>query len=462
MIAALQLNAQHLKSYRVTAHFFPRDTQMWGYPVNQDAFMRGTAEVEWSETPADTVVFYMHGELKIDSVRNGNRTVGYQSEKILYRYDYSRVAVKTTIMPQALQASNTLTIYYSGFMHASKARSLSDYMRINRHDGVYLRAYGYSLWFPVFKGQTDDRYQVDFQKIRVTLPNHFRCVVGGQLLQETYHKDRYEAVWRPGYARVSDIQCTARRYNVVKDNHIAVYYTTNEKIARDIMGFAAKLKQFYKTHLRSVQDSSTLYIMELPRYGNISSLNMIGMSQGVYQHFHEDINCKLTIAHELVHPYVILPVKKENPFYALIVEGFPAFFHLYGLAKILPDTTFDLGKYMQRLEQQYLRKKSTGKNRRGFALPEEKPIVDIKADEIGLYKDRFILSDRVRLFFFDLWQNMGDASFDRFIKELFMLSSIDYTGLEKRVLKYLPEYKDHLHTWLNTTDYPEALEIKPR
>ena len=117
---------------------------------------------------------------------------------------------------------------------------------------------------------------------------------------------------------------------------------------------------------------------------------------------------------------------------------------------------------MKKIEKGYLSKKQTGKDRRGNALPAEKPILNISFDEIGDYKDLFILSDRARLFLYDLWTEMGNDQFDQFLKELFQLDSINYRVFEKLVLKYLPNYKNDLNTWLNTNDYPNLLASKPK
>jgi hypothetical protein len=71
-----------------------------------------------------------------------------------------------------------------------------------------------------------------------------------------------------------------------------------------------------------------------------------------------------------------------------------------------------------------------------------------------------LINDRVWLFLFDLWQKMGDENFDLFLKDLFVLSSIDYPTLENIVLNYLPDYGNKFNIWLNTTSFPESLQIQ--
>ena len=114
---------------------------------------------------------------------------------------------------------------------------------------------------------------------------------------------------------------------------------------------------------------------------------------------------------------------------------------------------------MIELENNYLEKRQTGKTRRGNVLPVEKAILNIKYDEIGKYKDRFVLRDRVWLFFYDIWNKIGDEKFDKFLKRLFAFNTINYKIFEELILNYLNDYKEKLNIWLNTTDYPEDIRI---
>lgn len=456
---AFDIQAQQVSSYVINIDFFPKDAQMWGYPVLNDAFMKGNAKIEFSEINSDKMTFYLHGELKIDSIISGNNLIKYNSEKILYDKDYSMVALKTTINSSDVTPKKMIHIYYSGFMDPSRARSLSDYMCINKYTGVYLRAYGYSTWFPIFLEPGQDSYNVNFKNVTVRLPENFKCVVTGEFINETLENGNYIAVWKPGIADISDIQCTARDYNVISKENVFVYFLGKRENGEKIIEYAVKLRNLYFTNLQSIHDASSLFIIEMPEYGDISSQNVIGISTDVYNDFDNDIYSKLTIAHELVHPYVSIPVSKDNPFSALVVEGFPSFFHIYGLKRILNDSVFGIEKYMKRVEKSYMKKKQTGKNSRGYELPVEKPILKISYDEIGIYKDKFVLSDRVNLFLYHIWTEIGDKSYDQFLKELFQFISIEYKSFEKLILKYIPGYKDKLNIWLNTIDYPKSIQI---
>ena len=452
--------AQKVSDYTIDVHFFPIDAQMWGYPVSDKSFMRGRAKVEFSDSNFDTLTFYLHGELKIDSITSGKAATKYKSEKVFYDHDYSNVGLKTSIdFPNAIR-ENTIVVYYSGFMNPSRSRSLSDYMRINKEEGVFLRGNYYSPWFPIFQKPYEDDYEVNFKNITLKLPSSFKAVVTGELLSESIEDKTYMAKWRPGRTKTSDIQCVAQQYEVIVMDNIYVYYLDDLQSGEKIIEYTQKLKKLFHSNLRNVQNASPLYIIEMPEYGNISSQNVIGISSDLYKNFDTNLRSKLTIAHELVHPYVVIPITKENPLSSLIIEGFPSFFYLYGLTKISESEGFDLKEYMKRIEKNYITKKQTGKDSKGNLLPPEKAILKISFDEIGQYKDLFILSDRAILFLYQLWNEMGDINYDKFLKELFQLNSIDYKILETLIVKYIPNYENNLNIWLNTNDYPKSLQVK--
>lgn len=453
----LYLQAQAVKSYEINAEFFPDDAQMYNSPVSPEAFMRANSFIEFSEITDSVFIFYLHGELKIDSILTGNKNIIYSDEKVLYDYNYSRIALKVTVKASYVD-ENTLNVYYSGFFNPSKAGSLSNYMYINKNSGVYLRGYGYTLWFPVFIEAYQNSYKADFKKITIQLPKEYKCIVGCELLEEKIDNSIYTAIWKPGLTDIFDIQCTARKFQLNAKANVYVYYLTNKSSSDKVLDYSISLRELYSQNLKSIDDTQPLYIMEMPHYGDISSANVVGISEELFNTFEKDIRSQLTISHELVHPYVKIPVTKENQFYAFVVEGFPSFFQIYALKRIRGDA-YNLKEEMIKVEERYLAKRKTGKTLRGNELPEEKAILNIGFDEIGNYKDTFVLSDRVWLFFYNAWIRMGDAKFDMLLKELFSFNSISYESFEELVIKYIPGFKETLNTWLNTTDYPDEIKI---
>ncbi|MFP4547862.1 MAG: hypothetical protein ACLFQM_06995 [Fidelibacterota bacterium] len=175
---------QQVETYAIEVSFFPEDAQMWSYPVNNTAFMRGKSSVKLATVNSQSIDFYLHGELKVDSIVVEN-AIDFTSEKVLYRRNYSQIALKTTIDTKDILQGKELTIHYSGFMNPSRARSLSDYMRIDKKEGVFLRSFGYSLWFPVFLSDDQESHKANFESVTLNLPAGFRGIVVGELLRET-------------------------------------------------------------------------------------------------------------------------------------------------------------------------------------------------------------------------------------------------------------------------------------
>ncbi len=452
-------SAQEISKYDINVRFFPEDASMWGYPVANDAFMRGTAEIAFEGSFEDSLAFYLHGELEIDSILMEGKSVEFITEKVLYEEDYSMVATRFAFGTRDLDNGNELVIAYSGFFNPSRARSLSDYMHIQKEKGVFLRATGYSNWFPFPEGM-DIFDKVPFGKVTVTTPRRFKTVVSGVLEQEVCDDQLCETTWNPGTSSLFGVQCTARPYEVQRQGAVTLYHVGGAEQAASILRFCEELTTFYASNYRPAADLETLHIIEMPKYGDISSDNVVGISTSVYENFLEDFYAKSTLAHELVHPYVSLPLPEDSPLTALVMEGFPSFFHLYAMHRLQPREEFDLEQMMIRVERSYMKKKSTGEDRRGNRLPEEKAILAITKEEISVYKDLFILSDRVRLFLYDLYKRMGVEAYDSFLKELFQQSDLEEMKFRGLILQYLPDDEGRLNLWLRSTDYPSDLRLE--
>jgi len=300
-------HAQIINSYEINAEFFPKDAQMYNYPVSAESFMRANVFIRLSEIQDSVVIFYLHGELKIDSILSGSRKIDFEYDKVLYNYNYSRIALKVICNPSDL-VNDKLTVFYCGFFNPSKAGALSNYMHINENSGVYLRGYGYSLWFPVFIEAGGDSYKSEFTKIIVKLPPGYKCIVGGELVEENTDDTTYIAVWKPGLTDIPDIQCTARKYNLNTKENVYVYYSTDKSSSDKVLDYSIGLRKLFSQNFKSIDVSRPLFIMEMLKYGDISSGNVVGISEELFNNFETDIRSKLTIAHELAHPYVKIPI----------------------------------------------------------------------------------------------------------------------------------------------------------
>ena len=406
-------------------------------------------------------VFYLHGELTVDSVYIDGAQVPFVRELVFYYYNYSAVASKITVDLGGLGPIGSMTIAYSGYFHPCKARTPSDYMRIDR-EGVFLRAYGYSLWFPVFLEPGEDSYSVSFPDVTIRTPRDYTAVFVGSRVGESEEAAMRVSKWRAEGIDLFDVQCTAREYDVLEEGGYSIYSYPDRQSGRTaerIVDFARSIDRFCRNHYRRDGVAGEVHIIQMPRYGDISSANVVGISEGEWEAFGEDRYGTLTLAHEYVHPFVAVPVNTSNALYALVVEGMPSYFHLPALAEIHGEEFY--AEFMtEDVERGYLAKRETGKDLRGQAVPVEKPILEIAPEEIGVYKDAFVLSDRALLFFNYLRVNMGETRFLDFSSELLNLSSIDYGTLEAVILKYLPGAGADIRVWLATTSYPDAFRLR--
>lgn len=423
--------------------------------------MTGTATMRFEPTARTVpeVVFFLHGELAVESVAIGNSKTEFSQEPVLYPMDYSMVATRVTVETAGAELGRGMTVVYGGAFNPSRARSRSDYMRIDA-DGVLLRAYYYSLWFPVFLDGKQDSHPVDFDQVVLRAPEDFTIVFTG-----THQGDRVEdgiriSTWHAPGAELFAAQCTARRFHVTSLGNIRLYSERNDvskAAAARIAGVVARLDEIYRRDYRKDAVAGQLHVMQMPRYGAIASGNVIGITSEDWNGLTDSLEGQRILAHELVHPFVQLGTGRDDPLLALAIEGFPAYMHLPALAELVGRDGYDAR--MAWSEETYLRRRDTGTDRRGRPLPPEKPIVEIGFDEIGLYKDSLVLGDRAVLFQNWLRATMGPERFRRFTRELFVSETGSYAAFRKLLRRYLPDDQARIDLWLETTDYPPELRL---
>ncbi len=425
-------------AYELDVTFFPEESRM-----------QGRATVTFDAVAEDERTFYLHGELRVDSLSTG----AFGQRKVRYDYSYSMLATQVTVTGHT---SPTLTVYYSGYFHPSKARSASDYMHIGSR-GVFLRSYGYSLWFPVFLEDHDDAPRVTFTHVTLRTPQDFTTVFVGERLSDTVQDGMRVSEWRAEDVSLFDAQCTASRFTVVQQGSYFIYALPDGlEAAPKVARFAEHLIELMRTYYRSNVVSGQVHIAEMPRYGDISSGNVVGLSAQTWHEFEASEYAQRTLAHEFVHPFVSVATAPGDPIRALVIEGFPSYFHLPVMAEVLGEAYYEA--YLNRVQRIYQEKRATGKGRRGGTLPPEKPLTSLTDGDIGVYKDRFVLSDRALLFFDYLRRGMGREAFFRFAQELFSLQRLDMALFERVVLAHLPKTSEDIRVWLETSEYPERFK----
>ena len=407
------------------------------------------------------ITFYLHGELTVDSILQAGETVKFESRPEMCNYDYSLIAIKTTVSVDTLLPRDSLTVFYHGYFNPSKARSPSDYMRIDP-SGVLLRAFRYSPWFPVFATDTMPSYSATFKPVVFRIPEQYQLVFVGRYLIDTILSGQRISPWSAENIDLSNAQVSAQRWKIMRRGGLySFYYPDNASASQalKVLNYADRLLAAYRTLYDRTAAAPEHFILELPQFGDISSGNVTGLSEGTWQQFEENIHARRALAHELVHQFVDARVPEKDPLYAFAKEGFPSYFHLPAMAGVVGQDWYN--NYMEWVEQTYLDKKRSGTDSRGNPLPPEKPLLAITSAEIGMYKDEFVLADRALLFLNWMRRQMGEKSFGNFCRQLFSASAYDARSFERLCAKYLPFSKDDIHLWMYSNEFPDRLRIKP-
>lgn len=445
LVTAACATGPRVRSYEIDASFLPDEGRIEAHTL---------VKLEDRTDDLPELVFYLHDELQVRAIRAGEIALPFNTEQVSYDYSYTLKAARVTVDLAEQVPFRELVIEYAGPMHASTARSPSDYMRIDA-DGVFLRAYGYSLWFPVFLEPGQDGHPVDFPRAVLRTPEAFTPVFVGERVAEEVSGGTRISEWRAAGLPLYAPQVTAQRFVMHAEGNYFIYSRRDEasrKAVPEIAAFARKLIGQFRRLYRSDAATTQVHIVQMPKYGDISSHNMVGLATESWQAFGEDEHALRTLAHEFVHPFVRVPIPVGDPLRAFMIEGFPSYFHLPVLALVLGEDHYEA--FMDRVAEGYLQKKATGRDRRGNPLPPEKPLLAITEDEIGAYKDTFILSDRARLFWDYLRRAMGREAFHRMTRDFFNRESLNRASFRQAIQAYLPISSEDLHLWLETNEYP--------
>lgn len=439
-----------VQDYKLNVTFSPDDAQMAGHAL---------IALDPLKLPDSDLVFYLHGELRVDSIKVDSSSVAYEEKQVFYDHDYSLIADEVWIN-RLPQSTRRLDVWYSGYFHASKARSPSDYMRIDSA-GVFLRSYGYSPWFPIFLPPGADETRADFSSVTIRTPAKFSSVFVGTKTGERIEGDQRLTEWEASNIGLFAAQCTAQRFQVTSDgNYFLYHYADSQSVAaaKSILAFATGLNESYDRAYRHHPAAEQFYLLEMPAYGDISSGNVTGLIYSTWQRFTDDENSQRALAHELVHPFVAVPVSRTDSMYCLAIEGFPSYFHLPILAQRLGDDFYN--RFLGWMEKLYLDIRATGVDNRGNRMPPEKPLLAISADELSTYKDEFVLSDRALLFLNYLRARMGDDTFVKFTSDIYNLETLTTRKFREQIEKYLPGSASDVNLWLATSDYPDRFRFE--
>ncbi len=421
-------------------------------------------QVEMGPEPPGSLKIYLHSELRVHGVWIDGNEAELTQKTVFYPRNYSSVATEATVdLGDGPAGAREVKVSYGGMFNASYAASPSNYMRIDE-EGAYLRAFGYSLWYPVLLGPEDPSEPASFRRIRVRTPQPFKAVVTGRRVSEERTEGFQVSEWTIEDCDHTALQIAVRPFQEVRREGIHLHYLDHPRsraAASDILEMVAELSSFFSEHYGSADRLDQAHVVELPNFASgISAGNTIGITSGQWRSFSrsdEDTSLERLVAHEMVHPYVRPGVREKSPLAALFVEGFPSYFHLPALEQMFGEAWYL--EYLERVEKDYLKRRETGETSWGSPLPEEKPILEITYDEIGEYKDTFILNDRVRLFLHDLRRRAGSKDFKALTRELMQTADLTPDGFMDLIERFIPGCREDLRIWLETVDYPEHLRL---
>lgn len=424
------------------------------------AGLKGSAFMRFSSPtgPSDSLDFFLHDELTVDSVQLAGVSLPFRSTVEPYFLNYTTRALRTRVEVAGRSLDGGMRVFYHGPFSPSSARSPSDYMRVDE-SGVLLRSYGYSLWFPVFLDVEASSYSVDVPRAVLRVPRGIRSVFVGSRVRNQEEGPYWETEWTAEDVDLTQIQWAAQRWEVLSFETYHAYHNPtplSRQAAQEILAFARSMTRRYQRSYRSGVGTAEIYLLEMPPFGMISSANVSALPSEEWQAFSEQANVQVSLAHEMVHPFVSFSVPFDDPGWALIQEGFPSFFHLPVLGVVRRSGFYR--QFLSSVEEAYLQKRSTGVYR-GQRLPPEKPLLEISRSEVGAYKDTFVLDDRARLFLDWLRRQMGNGQYAAFVRRLFSCTRMDAATFVEIIQDYLPGSEEDIHLWLGTTDFPDRFRL---
>jgi aminopeptidase N len=347
----------------------------------------------------DGFTFYLHPELVLREIRDGAGTpLTHEASIKAYDLAYTGDIVAHTIeFPDPIKPgeTRTLTAAYDGRFSPSDARGPSDYMRIDEQ-GVYLRGTGYSIWFPVQEAW-DWNAAATFEVV-LDVPSAWRPLAFGDLISEEVRGDRNVSHWSTGSPwPLLFCHLAATEWDVIEGTTLRVYHRRTEESRDAAIEYAdvgERLLQFYHTNYGDRVETGHFFLAELCPFGGISAGNVIGLPTNRFADVIEPSRSAATwtlLAHELVHAFAIPAVVNDGPAAALLIEGFPSYYHALALQAVLGNETY-VGFVRAAWKEYHDRREAAESS--ASDLPPEVPLLELADRDIPYYKDVFLLDDR--------------------------------------------------------------------
>jgi hypothetical protein len=407
-------------------------------------------------TFVDTFAFDLHSELQVTRVKAGGADLQCKQDIVFYPDNYSMTANEVTCPARGIDLESGVEITYEGMINRSIARGMSEYYR-GDSTGLYMRGWPSVLWMPIFLTNGMSFPSAPSTHVLLRAPKDFTSIMAGTYLRHSIEGDQAVDEWRADGLTYYDLQYAAHRYKRLDTPGLTVFSfddTASLQAGRAIAGFARGVVQRYHQLYRDhPSGGETTYIEELPKFGDIASGNVFGVQEERWRLF--DLNSKsaVTLAHELVHPFVQMPTPTGDPLYALSIEGAPSYFMIPVVAELRGGRDYD--DRLDDVQRKYLERRKPGAKDDDGPLPPEKPLFAMNASDVGIYKDRFVLADRALLFWDYMRRAMGTTAFDAWIRDITNARRMTAADFYRSISRHAPKLIADAHLWLETSDYPQ-------
>jgi hypothetical protein len=372
--------------------------------------------------PVDRFVFRLHSELVVREIRNeAGAPLAHEASIEAYDLTYTGdIGVHSASLSRPIGPGEkrTLTAVYDGSFSPSNARGPSDYMRIDE-EGAYLRGTGYSVWFPLQR-EWDWNTAATFAVV-LDVPAAWRPLAFGELVSEERRGDRNVSRWTTGSPwPLLFCHLAAAEWDIAEGTAFRVYHRRTEKSRSAAVRYievGERLLSFYRTHYGSGVSTPTVFLAELCPYGGISAGNVIGIPTDRFADVADAVRSTEALellAHELVHGFVIPAVVPGVPGSALLIEGFPSYFHSLALEEVLKGRFYE--RFVRRAWTSY-HERRRAQGTPSSDLPPEVPLLELRDSDVGRYKDVFLLDDRFVVLLDRLRTLVGPEAFLRGTRE---------------------------------------------
>jgi hypothetical protein len=375
-------------------------------------------------TPLQRLTLYLHPELRLTSASSEDGCpIEIDTQTISHDWSYTKsLSAHSLVLAEPIEARGTRSFHlaYEGAFSPCGLRSPSDFMRID-DEGAYLRGLGYSLWFPV--SSCDEVCEASVFRIQLDVPLAWRGVAFGNLKQMETSGGRSLSTWETSSPfKHLQAQLFASPFTIFEGTHLSVFAKEESREgALKLTAFGDRLLDSFASSYGALDGIPHSYLVETCPYGCIASGNVVGLAPEVFRLMEDsaiDFETYDLIAHEFVHGYVTPWIDRSSPGAALLLEGFPSYFHVPTVTDILGDDYHEW--FFQRAWQSYRRGlKQQADMRRSTSVLIDKPLLGIGINEIPQYKDAFLLSDKLPIVLDQLRRRVGAAAFLSASKEFF-------------------------------------------